>query len=359
MNHIKISVIIPVYNKKDYIRRTIESVRKQTYQNWELILIDDGSTDGSKIICDEYKDMDSRIIVKHNKNAGVCSARNTGIQMATGSYLSFIDADDFIDENAYEKTVDVIQTSNVDMVDWGWKYINNQNEISYNSHKNPKNILLDRDYMLKKVIPPLLNITQNKEYFIYDFVWNKVFKKSIIDIHGIRFDERRKKWEDRPFLVEFLAHADNMYCMDLAFYNYVGVEESLSRQYEPKIFSIILWNYELNYKLFQGIYNFQCDESVDYWYNSVKGNILEQFKYTEYQEEIITEIEKILVNPLVVSWYKNATPKTRQEKRIKQFIEEGEVSSAIQEYKKAATEKQHFLIGKKIWSKTHNKVMRR
>ena len=96
----KISVIIPVYNVEDYIRQSIDSVLNQTYKNLEIILVDDGSKDNSGKICDEYKNVDERIKVIHKINSGVSSARNVGIDIATGKYIMFLDSDDFLEKNA-------------------------------------------------------------------------------------------------------------------------------------------------------------------------------------------------------------------------------------------------------------------
>ena len=90
----KLSVIIPIYNVKDYLEKCIESVLNQDYKNFELILVDDGSTDGSEQICDKYSRNNPNALVFHQKNSGVCAARNLGIENATGDYLCFVDSDD-------------------------------------------------------------------------------------------------------------------------------------------------------------------------------------------------------------------------------------------------------------------------
>ena len=97
-----ISIIVPVYNVEKYIRRCINSILNQTYQYLEIILVDDGSTDNSGLICDKYAHMDNRITVIHKKNGGLSSARNTGIDIAKGAYIGFIDSDDWIAPETYE-----------------------------------------------------------------------------------------------------------------------------------------------------------------------------------------------------------------------------------------------------------------
>ena len=98
----KISIIIPVYNVEKYLRRCLNSIINQTYKDIEIILVDDGSTDNSGKICDEYKEKDNRIVVIHKENGGLSDARNAGIDIAKGKYIGFIDSDDFADIRMYE-----------------------------------------------------------------------------------------------------------------------------------------------------------------------------------------------------------------------------------------------------------------
>ena len=99
----KISIIIPIYNVKEYLKRCVDSVLNQSYKNIEVILIDDGSTDGSEKICDEYAKKDKRVVVVHQKNSGVSASRNKGIELATGKYIGFVDSDDYIHKDMFEK----------------------------------------------------------------------------------------------------------------------------------------------------------------------------------------------------------------------------------------------------------------
>lgn len=122
-NKVEFSVIIPVYNAKDYLVECIESVIKQTYTDFELIIIDDGSADDSGEICDHFADIDERIKVIHQKNKGLISARKTGIDNANGEYVIFVDADDWIEKNELEIIARYLNDNNVDMIEFGfWKY---------------------------------------------------------------------------------------------------------------------------------------------------------------------------------------------------------------------------------------------
>jgi len=111
-----ISVIIPVYNVEEYLRECIDSVLKQTYENYEIILVDDGSTDGSGKICDEHATKYEKITVIHKENSGPSGTRNAGISVAQGEYIYFLDSDDYLDENAFEKLVSVAESEEADVV---------------------------------------------------------------------------------------------------------------------------------------------------------------------------------------------------------------------------------------------------
>ena len=115
-NQALISVIIPVYNVEEYLRECVDSVLNQTYQNFEIILIDDGSTDSSGKICDEYAEKDSRISVIHKENGGPSKTRNTGLVNANGKYIYFLDSDDYIENNALEFLVNTAESNNADLV---------------------------------------------------------------------------------------------------------------------------------------------------------------------------------------------------------------------------------------------------
>ncbi|MBE6127683.1 MAG: glycosyltransferase family 2 protein [Erysipelotrichaceae bacterium] len=111
----KISVIIPIYNAEKTLKRCIDSVLQQDYENLQIILIDDGSTDKSPDICDFYAKTDKRIEIVHQKNAGVCTVRNTGLELATGDYITFLDSDDYIKENAYNKMFESLESNSAEV----------------------------------------------------------------------------------------------------------------------------------------------------------------------------------------------------------------------------------------------------
>ena len=119
-----VSIIIPVYNVKPYLKRCVESVLNQSYTDFESILVDDGSTDGSSVICDEYLERDSRIRVIHKENGGLSDARNAGIKAAVGEYILFVDSDDFLNTDALDTLTKEIRPG-VDIITGGYKWQSN------------------------------------------------------------------------------------------------------------------------------------------------------------------------------------------------------------------------------------------
>ena len=176
MSSPKISIIIPVYNVEDYLSMCIESVIAQTYKDWELILVDDGSPDNSGSICDEYASRDPRIRVIHKKNAGVSAARNTGIEAANGEWISFIDSDDWVDTDYLEKFE--LDKDDADLIIQGLEYYDNRNGQYFKQIKVADCILSGTDS--KKLVAD--NNVLGSGYPVA-----KAYRKSIIDT-GVRFD---------------------------------------------------------------------------------------------------------------------------------------------------------------------------
>ena len=174
MQNYFITVIIPVYNAEQYIERAVKSLLDQTTKEIEIILVDDGSKDASGKICDKYKQLEN-VKVIHKENGGACTARNIGLANASGKYVSFVDSDDFMDTDAYEKIINILKHNEADILDFGWRYISETGEKTENFHKNPKNKLLNKKYIKTQILPPLLNLLEDRANFVFDFAWNKIY----------------------------------------------------------------------------------------------------------------------------------------------------------------------------------------
>lgn len=191
-----ISIIIPVYNTEKYLRQCLESIQQQTYPDWEAILVDDGSSDGSPAICDEYAQKDSRFKVVHQANGGVSSARNIGLNKAHGEWLIFLDADDMLKNNALEFYTNHISES-IDMIMAGYMSVDEENQVVFEPETH-EDVLLNKEQALTMMYKPM--------WFPYQgYLCNKCYRKSLIDAHHLRFDERIFFNEDRLFVTQYLC----------------------------------------------------------------------------------------------------------------------------------------------------------
>lgn len=333
-DNIKISVIIPIYNAEKYLSKAIESVLNQTEKNIECILVDDGSTDSSGDICDQYAKQDERIHVIHKENGGLSTARNAGIKVATGTHISFIDADDYLDLETYEMISTVIEEQNPDCIDFGWKYISDTGEVSYNLNKLEKEGLLSLEIIQNKILPPLLNLVKDDNNFIYDFAVNKIYKKDILFEKNILFDETRRTWEDRVFVVEYLKYCNNFYSMNQCYYNYVSVPNSLSRRYDLNFFNIILKNYKRYRELFEEQYDFETTYVRNYWCHSIENMILRSLRENVNKDEIEENIVNVLKMNEVKEWFQLRLPENKFEEKISKLVVNGQVEEVIFQFRK-------------------------
>lgn len=245
MDNIIFSIIIPIYNSEKTLEQCINSILKCSLSNIEIICVDDQSTDNSERIVLKYTKEDSRIKSYRTLDSekGVSSARNVGIIHSNGEYILFVDSDDYIEDGILEKIKNVIQHYNPDFIDFNFYYI--QNGIAYPTKKNqiPKDIILFRDFIEEKIIPRLINLTGD-DYFIENYCHNKVFKKSILTSHNIKFDIKREKWEDRPFIANYCKYIQTYYSMSTYGYNYVNTANSLSKKFDKKTLIYIINSYK-------------------------------------------------------------------------------------------------------------------
>lgn len=223
----KISIIVPVYNVEEYLPTCIESILNQSYKNFELILVDDGSPDKSGDICDNYAKRDNRIKVIHQINSGVSKARNTGIDNATGEWILFVDSDDELTDNSLECYISSIAESNeVDAIISGMK------KVFAIDEKDAEFFSLEDKTFIKKDFEDMMNYIESK--YLFGFVWSRLFKNDIIKRNNIRFNERLASFEDRLFFLDYLAHCDIVKTISDVTYIYRRFgNESLCSKYIP------------------------------------------------------------------------------------------------------------------------------
>lgn len=203
----KVSIIIPIYNVERYLRQCLDSITKQSYKNLEIILINDGSTDLSGEICEEYAQKDKRIHIIHQKNAGAANAKNAGLDYATGEYIAFVDSDDFVDLDWINEMIYTMEQENVDIVecDFDKVYINRNekgNDISYKPE-----IYSAEEYM-----------GQYLDNWTCSLFWNKIFKSELIQ--EIRFRKERRCIDDEFFTYKVITKAKTIYRYESCLYHY-------------------------------------------------------------------------------------------------------------------------------------------
>ena len=198
-----ISVIMPVYNVENYLSQSIESVLNQDHRELELILIDDGSTDGSGGICDTYAAKDSRVRVIHQKNGGAAAAKNAGLRMASGTYLCFVDSDDFLEPNVYGYMLRILKEQDADAVQFSFRDVY-------------------KDHAEEQILSPC--VLNEKEYLVRftkdwscPLLWNKLYKRSLYD--GIFFEEGHKI-DDEYFTYQGFLNPCKVVFDDKIIYNY-------------------------------------------------------------------------------------------------------------------------------------------
>ena len=224
---IRVSIIVPVYNAEKYLRECVESVLGQTLSDIELILVDDGSTDGSPALCDRYAVQDHRVKVIHKPNGRAASARNAGLRAASGEYVAFVDADDWISPDMYEK---MLQTNaDVTLCD----YVRFQGEKQFPfTHPNIAAGFYNKAQIREKIYPHL--VMDGIEYPITISNCVLLTKREIIAKNHLLYREDIRISEDAPFGSEVLYCADSFaYLKGERLYHYRMTEGSASRTYQP------------------------------------------------------------------------------------------------------------------------------
>ena len=210
----KISVIVPIYNVEKYLKRCLESILNQTYTNIEIILVDDGSTDNSGIICDKYAEKDERIIIIQKENGGLSSARNTGIDISTGEYLCFVDSDDYIENDMIEYLYCGIKKYNVDIAVCGFSII-------YSNGRKKCITIPKNDIIYSKMDALDIHLLSG---YIDDITCNKIFKKQLYE--NIRYPEGYL-YEDMITTYKLINKANRVALCPKSKYNYCRRGDSI------------------------------------------------------------------------------------------------------------------------------------
>lgn len=221
----KLSIVVPVYNIEEYIAHCIESILSQTYKDFEVILVDDGSVDDSGHICDEFAKIDKRVRVIHQQNKGLVAARKTGVQSAVGEYIGFVDGDDWVEADMYQLLLEKI--------DNGYEVAICDYYLDYSSHFV--------EYHNKAIVssgemkPQLINTTRYFEFFISPNVWNKVYKRENLISIQAKIDDQITIGEDAAITFPYFDCIRNVGIVDKCCYHYRQNNASMTHRYNDNL----------------------------------------------------------------------------------------------------------------------------
>lgn len=266
-----ISVIVPVYNVEKYLNRCVDSILMQTYRNMEIILVDDGATDSSGVICDEYAQKDSRIRVIHKENGGLSDARNAGIEAAKGQYFCFIDSDDYIDPEMLEVLYHLITDNEADISVCGIRDCFDSGKC-FQSSENKQFVILGKE--------ALRYILEGK--YLYGSICNKLICRELCQDH--RF-VKGKTYEDAFFIPELFLRAKKVAATTKSYYNYWHRSDSITTKPFSQKNMDVVEAYEYTYQVVQRC----CPELIDvamfrlYWAHFV---VLDKMLVAENYKEL-------------------------------------------------------------------------
>lgn len=300
-----VSVIVPVYNVEKYLRRCVESILAQTFTDFELILVDDGSTDNCPEICDEYARKDNRVRVIHCVNGGVSAARNVALEIASGEFLTFCDSDDYLKPEWFDWLVSQMDQKNVDMV------IGNFVSVDDNGQAEPNKCTYKTDLVTFASQSDRVNYIIQKLLRGYSAwaVWARLFRTDIIKENCIRFCTTCGNYaEDLEFVLDYMLYADSVYLGDYAGYCYyqrlgsmMSRSQNMIKLNEVNEVSYCFWN-RFNQVISEDscineypIIHFQilCSQYRRLLYHDGIGNLPEEIKKIEKQKWYKKETKRI------------------------------------------------------------------
>ena len=256
---VEISIIIPICNASKYLHECLKSIIAQTFQNIEIICINDGSTDDSLEILKEFQNKDTRIIIINQQNQGVSAARNAGLEIVTGKYIGFVDSDDTISTDYFQQLMNAVESSNAQMV-----FTN-----AFTDDGLEKNKLYQQEEIIRNLLPDYLR----KD--LYNSVCNKMYLNALIQKYQIRFPLGKKLGEDAVFNLKVLEYTTSLYYLDYAGYHYREATGSATR-------NVSVQNYlEDAVRLFN-------EESTDFIKKNITPQMIYDLKSTRFIHNIMS-----------------------------------------------------------------------
>lgn len=251
-----ISVIVTVYNIEEYVKRCVISILEQSYRNLEIILVDDGSTDGSGRICDELAEKENRLRVLHRSNGGPADARNAGIAVAKGDFIGFVDGDDWVEPDMYERMMGALLEQCADMAICRYKRV-------YRDHIEDDSV--DRAVVFEKQEALQVYVEEREEFDIQNAAWNKLYRREILK--NLNFPSG-KWYEDIMFATMALSNADRCVYLDTACYNYIIDREGsiMNTRINPRTFTDQIPAYREKTEFLQSLGRQDLADTHDYFF---------------------------------------------------------------------------------------------
>ncbi len=272
------SVIIPVYNAEEYLDKCIKSVISQTYKNLEIILINDGSTDGSLELCNFYALSESNVKVLSQQNAGASSARNLGLAHSTGDYIVFVDSDDWIMPAYVESLYFNLVNYSADMVIIDY-FIEENTKLLYSKKKGSINIYTNKE---------TLNHIFDTDKFL-GYIWNKIFQARIIKNSNMMFNTELKVWEDLLFCCQYISRIEKIVYIQKPLYVYKLRNDSLTKSTCYEVQKSLLKSVEKIMELSKNSSSEFSKQTSKAYANACIDRILMEFRNREYTANSIQE----------------------------------------------------------------------
>ncbi|NFO13452.1 glycosyltransferase family 2 protein [Clostridium botulinum] len=310
MQEILISIIMPVFNAEKYLEKSIQSVLNQTIKNFEFIIVNDNSTDKSENIIEQFVKDDSRIKYIKNVNKGVSNARNLGIELSKGEYITFIDADDYIYSNALEQMYLYIKKENNDVCMAGYieESLNKKKkfELPYKDGK-----ILNNSEVKLNIIPKMIAITKDDtdKNLIMGSVWRLLIRRNIIEKNNIKFNSKVYLAEDLLFCIEVFSKANSVIIMKECYYNYMRYGNTVLERYRKNFLRESLFFY------------------------SEYENLLKELNIFDYNRERFYTIKSSMYTTAISNYFRHDSPKNYKKIKlaIKEVIKIYELDQSIKE----------------------------
>lgn len=285
MEEVTLSVIIPVYNAEKYLEKCVKSVLSQTYDDIEIILIDNGSEDNSGKICDCFASGDTRVITYHKNHGNISSARNKGLELAQGKWIGFVDADDWIEPDMYRCMLDKAGAENAEIVVCGF-YKENGLEVKKMENEKP---ILDTVFNAEKTLEYAFIRDSYRAFCAY--VWNKIFKAEIIKTQ--KFDETIQSCEDVEFFVRAAVGTKNVSYLEKSLYHHLEREDSSWKTYRYEKRLTVLKAYE---KIIEVLEDNKYEKAILYAkrFYAYHASMLMELVVQNHEKEKYDEVKKYM-----------------------------------------------------------------